>query len=195
MPFDITSFTMPHMLLEMASAPGNFLIKRGDPGEVREYTAVATTDAVPISNEVLMKLLKSELTAADSRSSRWQVMCKIIGNAQGIPFKATESGHAFVPLFGKGITEIIRAALIKGVLVRCMTSKDFSLSADVPVLIGDKVKISVTFNRAGEIDLSSGELLSVYERPESDARTAALASGAPAPALATLFDFAEPSTE
>ena len=160
---DPTSFTTPHMLMEMLHTPGNILIQRGDPGEVRVYTAIATTDAVTISTDALKKLIKGNLSTEEHSVARWQVMCKIVGNAQGISLTGAEIAHNFLPLSGEGITEEIRAGLISGTLIRGITGKDFAITKATPILEDYRIKISVTFDQEGFIDLSLGEILSVSE--------------------------------
>ena len=168
MTFDPTSFTMPHMLLELWGSSPASRLTRGEPGERREFIARAMIDAVPMSDLAYDALIGSPgegdaaMWAAD-KSARYRVYCQILRTAAGSKFESTQQNvHSFLP----ACIEKKEGAGLIGFYANCYTKKDFTISEGTYVVKNDLVKISCGFDPHGKIILTKCDVEDIWKRPD-----------------------------
>ena len=143
------SFTTDKMLWELACSAPAHLLTRGDPGEVREFTAVATTDGIPLDLSLFEAFISSahkiSISSSDeaARHTRWVVKGKIVGDKNGVPFdRLSHNCHSFLSSC-KLSTKNARQAAILATHTHFITGKDF--------------------NMAGEMIINKGGIRMIYE--------------------------------
>jgi len=167
--FDPTSFTMPHMLLEMWGSTPSARLTRGDPGEIREFIARAMIDAVPMSDLAYSALLENPgggdaaMWTAD-KTARYRVYCQILTAPADQKFEPTQQNvHSFLP---RCYDEKSLAAL-STLYAHCFTKKDFTTSQDAYVTEGDIVRISCMFDSRGKIVLTKCDIEDIVKKTVS----------------------------
>jgi len=166
-PFDVTSFTMPHMLMELWGSSPSSRLTRGEPGESREFIARAMIDSVPMSDLAYDALLgnpgegDAAMWKAD-RTARYRVYCQIMRDASGSKFESTQQNvHSFLP----ACIEKKEGAGLIGFYAHCYTKKDFTISEETYVVKNDLVKISCDFDAHGKIILTKCDVENIWKRP------------------------------
>ena len=154
MTFDATSFTMPHMLLELLGSTPSARLTRGDPGEVREFLAVAVIDSVPMSAKAYNALLgkdpafqafdlDSSATWVADISARYRVYCSIKGTSDGSKFAQLQQNvHNFIP----HCADEKSLQALSTLYAHCFTKKHFTGNQDTYVAQGDVLRISCMFH-------------------------------------------------
>ena len=175
MTFDITSFTMPHMLMELWGSTPSARLTRGDPGEVREFLARALIDSVPMSDKAYQALLGKDpaIEAFDinrdatwhaDATARYRVFCSIEGSSNGSKFAQVQQNiHSFLP---RCTDEKSRPAL-STLYAHCFTKKDFTTSEDTYVAEGDVIRISCMFDSKGKIVLTKCDIEDIVKKSSS----------------------------
>ena len=179
MTFDITSFTMPHMLLELLGSTPSARLTRGDPGEVREFLAVAVIDSVPMSEKAYNQILGKDPEGArlgydpfatwlSDRSARYRVYCSIEGTSDGSKFAQLQQNvHSFIP---RCADEKSLQAL-STLYAHCFTKKHFTGNQDTYVAQGDVLRISCMFDSKGKIMLTKCDIEDIVKKSSSVDRT------------------------
>lgn len=175
MTFDATSFTMPHMLLELLGSTPSARLTRGDPGEVREFLAVAVIDSVPMSAKAYNALLgkdpafqafdlDSSATWVADISARYRVYCSIKGTSDGSKFAQLQQNvHNFIP----HCADEKSLQALSTLYAHCFTKKHFTGNQDTYVAQGDVLRISCMFDSQGKIILTKCDIEDIVKKSSS----------------------------
>jgi len=135
----------------------------GDPGEVRRYTAIAVTTAVPIDAAQYERFIGNGGISARTSRVPWGgtrsgpiqthlVMCRIIGDSRGHRLRSMANCHNFLGACSDDS--------IQHMFIRCEHSLHHH-NANSYISEGTEVRIEVKYDRYGAIDLQSGRILQI----------------------------------
>jgi hypothetical protein len=168
---DRSAFTTERSQVSLGTSAPNRRILRGDPGETREFIAIATTEAVPATPERWASytgatntigawaraLAQTYVTRSeDVDMEMYIVMCKIVGHSNGAPLRSYANPHNFL---SKCTDDIGGYDPLQAMLLKCMLSAPKIDPFNAP-REGDVLSISVKYDRFGELDIESGRVLS-----------------------------------
>ena len=162
-PLDITSLTNNRDIIDLDASSTYNRIDIGDPGEVRIYTAVAVTTAVPVDTGQHERFIGSGGTTTTQARSPWGadrtgviethlVVCRITGDARGQRLRSMANTHNFLGSCSD--------QSIQHLFIRCEHSLHEHRS-DSYISEGTEVKIQVKYDRYGDIDLQSGRIMQI----------------------------------
>ena len=141
-------------------------------GEIREFTAIALTDAVPLSREQQRNYTKNgPIGAIDAATiGRYIIKAMIVGNANGDMLKPIENPHRFlIDPCGIGETpDLVATIKMIKMFTTYVTSEDFSISSDSIVRRGDKVRVTMTVDSRGNIHTDHGEIIQIVSKAKYD---------------------------
>ena len=180
MRFSTDSLTSPRQMLQLMVAKQikqTYVV----PGEVRYYTAVALTDAVPLSAERY-----SRLYGHDSSSTLWSstvaevtegwsgvqdrfiVKAMIIADQIGDPLDSTENPHHMLPIPCAATTaETTSEDMGKIMMYTTFVSiEDFTLINGSNIRINDKILVGLSVGADGYQELGRGTLEAFISRGE-----------------------------
>jgi len=175
MPLDPTSFTSTRMLCSLASSSPSARLTRADPGARREFLAIAVTDASPLSywahrgfvgrkkasgtgvSRLRYASDPFEIPHTDGFTTRFQVICKIVGDATQTTTIAQHNPHNYLPSCGDGTDDPHSAVNF----IRCLTTE--YTEEDPLITEGDALIIGCEFDRYGKINLERGTVISVVK--------------------------------
>ena len=175
---DPTAFTTKEMLLELAMAKQFGQLAAPKRGEVRKFTAVALTDAVPLSGEAFAGFIGDErsgihIGAASMRNlnqSRFIVKAMIVANEDGDLLSPSANPHGKLPNpCNYTETEDSNLALrIIMLYTSFISSRHLSMADDITIRRNDRILVSLNVNQNGEMEIEHGELLHLAARSEDE---------------------------
>ena len=156
--FDKSDFTTAEMLIEMRNSAPAHRLTRGAPGEVREFTAIALVDSVPMGEDAFKAFGGSpEQMREAGAESRYQVICMIIGNSQSEVFDtAINNPHNYAPLCGKNLDNL--GIIASKFYLRCFTGRNYMVEDTSYIEKGDELRITVKYNSDGYLYPALGEI-------------------------------------
>lgn len=157
--------------LSLWGAPKHQTLTRAQPGEVREFTAIALTDAIPLSSLKLEEYANEGVTTtsgsiADSDLSRYSLKAKIVGDANGNEFVdlANNPHNLLVDPCALGQTADVNKSLqlIKQ-YTTYITATDFNESGGNHIRRNDRIKVRMIWDPEGRIIMERGDLVALVE--------------------------------
>ena len=158
-----SSFTSPRALLGLMVAKQTkqtFVV----PGEVNYYTAVALTDAVPLSRQTFSEMYGyTDDEAGDGSTEtqdRFVVKAMIIGDQIGDPLDAAENPHHMLPIpcaaTSPDTTEDDMSKIM--MYTTFITTESFAISNDLTIRINDRIIVGLTIGPDGYQELGRGTI-------------------------------------
>jgi len=170
---DETSFTTYNELLNLQVAQQFNKMAPPTRGEVREFYAIALTDAVPISHEAQKKFFADEAfgvvpvsAGLNAMTARILVKAKIISDMADEPLPPEGNPHAKLddPCAYDSTDPSYVMALILN-YTTFISSKDFSMSPDdITIRKNDKIRVLITINDDGTLNMQRGEIVALSSR-------------------------------
>ena len=140
-------------------------------GEVREFTAIALTDGVPLSRYQQKQYAESGGAAIDeARISRYIIKAMIVGNANDEVLAPVDNPHRFLPdpcNLGDTVDVSTTLRVIK-FYTTYITSKDFNITSESVVRRGDKVRVTMVVDKDGNIKTGQGQLIDIISKAAKD---------------------------
>jgi len=174
-----SDFTTDRSLIELKIAEAMGKISTPTRGEIREFTAVALTDAIPLSKTQLDEYGKSEYgkstpTAAATAHaiSRFTLKAMIIGDVNGDQLPFEENPHRFLPNAcnlgsASDVNEALRLIVLYPLYI---SARDFELgdANEMSIKRNDRIKVSMVLDENNNIVPDSGEIMELIERAENN---------------------------
>tara|TARA_Y100000310_G_scaffold162146_1_gene162096 strand:- start:3382 stop:4599 length:1218 start_codon:yes stop_codon:yes gene_type:complete len=145
----------------------------GDRGEIREFTAIALTDGVPLSRQQQLNYGSNSLGSSTdaARISRYLVKAMIIGNANDEMLRPTENPHRYLldPCSLETTPNVATTVKIILMYTTYITSKDFNIAGQSLIKRGDKIRVTMTVDsRDANIRTDSGEVVEIVSKASHD---------------------------
>ena len=145
----------------------------GDRGEIREFTAIALTDGVPLSRQQQLNYGSNSLGSSTdaARISRYLVKAMIIGNANDEMLPPTENPHRYLldPCSLETTPNVATTVKIILMYTTYITSKDFNIAGQSLIKRGDKIRVTMTVDsRDANIRTDSGEVVEIVSKASHD---------------------------
>ena len=167
---DWTSFTTDAALVELMLADKTDRLHTPTRGEIKEFTALALTDAIPLSKERFQQYLKNESfgDSAKSRISRFILKAYIYADINGDPLLPEENPHRIHDNpCNSGTTGDVNEAMKRLIpFTTFISAKDFALTDgdESSIRKNDSIKVLVTLDEDGLIESETGEIIALESR-------------------------------
>jgi hypothetical protein len=171
--FDRSQFTTPRALIELMLADKFDKLPSTTTGEIRQFTAVALTDAVPLSRDQMLRYAKDPAGAATGEViSRFILKAMIIGDADGAEIPPEQNPHRYLlnPCNMSTSVDPNLVLRITKLYTTYVSSKDFNVSDGDAITIkrNDRILVTMTVDSRGNIVLDRGELTALLERAQDN---------------------------
>jgi len=180
MPLNFSDFTMARAKIGLYAAQKQNKATVGFPGEIREFTARAITDGVPLSRKKMLERygLSSVSTTSspdDSKIARSAVKAIIVGDAIGNRLPFIENPHSYLvdPCSLGKTPDIATSIALAKMFPTFITSTDYDISSGMNINRNDIIKVTLQVGGDGALIMEQGEILGVVEaadpaRPQFD---------------------------
>ena len=169
---DRSQFTTARSLVGLLATPKNKLIVTGQPGEIREFIAVALTDGVPLSKELYLRYAKdpNSLASVSAGSTRYVLKAKIVADARGATLGIGTNPHHFLldPCKLGSAADVNTTMRVVKLYTTYVSGANFNQSGGNQIRTGDKIRVAMVFNRYGKLSLEQGEILSLVFTSENN---------------------------
>lgn len=171
--FDRSQFTTPRALIGLMVADKFDKLPSTTTGEIRQFTAVALTDAVPLSRDQMLRYAKDPAGAATGEViSRFILKAMIIGDANGAEIPPEQNPHRYLlnPCNMNTSADPNLVLRITKLYTTYVSSKDFNVSDGDAITIkrNDRILVTMTVDSRGNIVLDRGELTALLERAQDN---------------------------
>lgn len=145
----------------------------GRPGEIREFTARALTDAVPLSKSKFKQYYGAGTNGTGSASSarigRHVLKAIITGDSNGAPLPFVQNPHSFLvdPCNLDTAPDLEHSIALVKMFPTFITNQDFVMNDDAPIGKEDIIKVSLTVGPDGSLNLEQGEILALVSSAEN----------------------------
>ena len=165
---DPTSFTTPEEMLGLMVAKQFGKLHVPTRGEVRKFTAIALTDAVPLSDQSFNNFIGSGQKLSAPANSRFIVKAMIVADEHGERLGAKNNPHRKLPnpcslAEAENVYKVISVIMLYTTFV---AARDFSTMQDEAIRKNDKILVSLNVASSGHLQLDRGQLLSLVTRSE-----------------------------
>ena len=168
MPLDYSSFTGARARIGLYATQKWNKATVGFPGEIREFTARALTDGVPLSRLKMLQYGGASTrsvtgSAADARISRYALKAIITGDANGNILPFVENPHSFlVDPCSLGTTPNLGTSLsLIKMFPTFITSDEYDISSGMIIGKDDTIKVTLTVGGDGALNMTQGQILSI----------------------------------
>lgn len=185
MRLDPTSFTTPEELLQLMVAKQFGKLHVPTRGEVRKFTAIALTDAVPMSDLAFSNFIGSAPDLATDVQSRFIVKAMIIADELGERLGAKNNPHRKLPnpCSPAEAENVNKAISIIMLYTTFLTARDFTMAQGETIRKNDEILVSLTVESNGHLQIERGQIVSLVTRSE-----AAVSDFTQCVSLSRLFD-------
>lgn len=167
-----SSYTTAREKVSLFAATKHQLLSRGQPGEIREFTAIALTDGIPLSKSGLHEYAgrTSGAPVNDSIIARFILKAMIVGDANGDELRPINNPHRFLlnPCALGDTADVNLALRITKLYTTYITSSDFNESGGNIIRKNDKIKVTMVYDREGRIIMEQGKIVALVETAEEN---------------------------
>jgi len=173
MPLDWSDFTSARARIGLFATQKWNKTVTGHPGEIREFTARALTDAVTLSKSKLDQYIGAGTSgtgsASNARIGRHVLKAVITGDANGDPLPFIQNPHSFLvdPCNLDTAPDLVTSIALVKLFPTFITNQDFVMNDDAPIGKEDIIKVSLTVGPDGSLNLEQGEILALVSSAEN----------------------------
>ena len=171
MRLDPTSFTTPEEQLELMVAKQFGKLHVPTRGEVRKFTAIALTDAIPMSDLAFSNFIGSDPDLAADAQSRFIVKAMIVADELGERLGAKNNPHRklpnpCLPTAAENVNKAISTIML---YTTFLTARGFTMTQGESIRKNDEILVSLTVESNGHLQIERGQIVSLVRRSEEAA--------------------------